>query len=105
VTKDAKAERHVVVIARPVGSNWARVLCGVLVDRTGDAATLTNCRQALYYARESGGELGLAAHGPRGECRITAAVSRVEVTGVGFVADCSEAAVTAWRDAPVYAGK
>lgn len=97
---EAKSSRYVVVVARPPGSNWARVVAGVLVEQQADRVVISEARQALYYAKESNGEVGLASNGPRGECRITAPIPRLELTGVGLVADCTEAAATAWRTAP-----
>ena len=101
----SKKDRIVVVVARQATGSWARVAYGTLVEQTEARVVLKQCRQALYYARESGGEFGLAAHGPRGECRISAVVELAELYGPGLVMDCSEAAITAWRNAPVFAGK
>jgi hypothetical protein len=103
VTMETKSKRYVVVIARAPNSNWARVLFGTMVDKFGsDGLILEDARQALYYDSKSGGEVGLAVIGPRGESRITGTVSRIEVAGVGFVADCSAEAVEAWTKAPVW---
>lgn len=98
--KSSKTERYVVVVARAPNSNWARVLAGTLESGGLGQAVLRDVRQALYYGKESNGEVGLAVHGPRGNSRITAPVSRLEVDGVGFVADCTEAARAAWQSAP-----
>lgn len=103
-SKAVKQERFVVVISRPNGSNWARVIAGALAEQTADRVILTNARQALYYGRESGGEIGLAVHGPKGQSRISGTAPRVELMAPHFVADCTEAAAAAWRDAPVFGG-
>lgn len=94
------AKRYVVVVARPNGSSWARVVAGTLVESGNGRVVLTDARQALYYGRESNGEVGLATNGPRGDSRITAPAPRVELDGVGFLADCTEAARAAWQSAP-----
>jgi len=96
-----KAERYVVAIARAPNSNWARVCFGTLAEQTSDLVVLTDARQALYYDGKTGGEFGLAAHGPRGDCRITATIGRAEMSGFsGLLMDCSGAAVEAWKKAP-----
>jgi ethanolamine utilization protein EutA (predicted chaperonin) len=100
-----KEGRQVVVISRQAAGNWARVVQGTLIECSETRAVLTNARQALYYSRASGGEFGLASLGPGIESRISAPVPRAEMFGVGAVMDCTETAVTAWRTAPVYAGK
>jgi len=102
--KPSTAPRRVVVFARAPGASWSRVVFGTLIKSRSDYVVLADARQALYYGRESGGELGLAHFGPRGETRVTAPVSRVEVRGVGMMADCSSAACGKWTSAPFYEG-
>lgn len=97
--KTAKA-KQVVVISKPVGSNWARVLQGTLVeyDRKSGHVVLEGARQALYYGRESGGEVGLAVKGPAGDSRVGPKLpGRCEVPGVVLVADCTAEACAAWE--------
>ena len=97
------ADRYVVAITRAPNSNWARVCFGKLAEQTADKVTLTDARQALYYDGQTGGEFGLAAHGPRGECRITAPVARAELSAfAGLLMDCAPAAVEAWTKAPTW---
>lgn len=98
-------KKQVVIVARAPNSNWARVVQGALADRTGDTAILENARQALYYGQGSSGEFGLAVKGPSSDSRISPVVPRAEILGVGLILDCTEAALTAWRDAPVYVGR
>lgn len=92
--------KQVVVVAKPSGSNWARVLQGKLVeyDRSTGHAVLESARQALYYGRESQGELGLAVNGPKGDSRVGPRVpGRVDVPGVVLVAECTPEAKQAWE--------
>ena|GEM_PF-4705464 len=42
----------------------------------GQPIVLTNARMVLFWDAKCGGLLGLAANGPKGETRITAAVAR-----------------------------
>jgi hypothetical protein len=98
-------KRYVVAIARAPNSNWARVVFGRLVEQRERFVALADARQALYYDSKTGGELGLAAGGPLGACRITDAVELVELSGFeGLLMNCSADAVEGWLKAPVYRG-
>jgi len=64
------------------GSNGKAVIIGD-VDAApvpGEPVDLQNARMVLYWARECGGLLGLAATGPAEDTRITHAVPRVVET-------------------------
>ncbi|QSQ14021.1 DUF6948 domain-containing protein [Myxococcus landrumensis] len=101
-TKKQTQNRKVVVVAKPVGSNWARVMYGTLVehDLASGTAVLEGARQALFYGRESGGEVGLAAVGPSKDSRLSpVAPGRSELAGVVLVTDATPEAVTAWSRA------
>ncbi|MBZ4371501.1 hypothetical protein [Corallococcus sp. AS-1-6] len=100
--KKAAKAKQVVVISRTPGSNWARVLQGALIeyDRKGGHAVLEGARQALYYGKDSCGELGLAVNGPKSGSRVGPKVpGRCEVPGVSLVVDCTAEAVKAWESA------
>ncbi len=106
----AKMQREVVVVARTPGTNWARVLQGKLVSERECAdgtsrVVLQGARQADYYGRGSGGEIGLAVIGPKGDSRIGPTnVGFTTVAGASLISDASPAAVEAWRSAPVWSG-
>jgi len=91
-------QRKVVVVAKPVGSNWARVLYGTLVehDRASGTAVLSGARQALFYGRESGGEVGLAVNGPSKDSRLSPVAPTAEVSGVALIVDATPEASAAW---------
>lgn len=83
------------------GANGRAVLIGDVETEPvpGDAVRLTDARMVLYWDRECGGLLGLAAAGPKGGTRITAAVPViVETSWQEFVVLTDEAAegVGAW---------
>ena len=61
------------------GPNGRAVLIGnVEFDPVpGEAVRLTDARMVLYWSEDCGGLLGLAAKGPKGATRITAAVPSV----------------------------
>lgn len=89
------------------------VCCGpngraVLVGRSetepiaGQAFSLMDARMVLYWDRACGGLLGLAAKGPKGDTRITAAVRRHgdECARQWLeVSDAAAAAIDGWRAA------
>jgi hypothetical protein len=102
---EKKLKRYVVAVVKAPNSNWARVVFGELVAQKEKLVVLAKARQALYYDSKTGGELGLAATGPAGNCRITGTVGRVELSGFeGLLMDCDEAAIAAWKEASVYRG-
>lgn len=95
-----KAAKKVVVFSRAPNSSWARILYGTLVsaDATAGVATLKDVRQCLYYSKETGGEVGLAAIGPQAGSRLSPkSTGEVKIAGVGLISDCSEAAIKAWE--------
>lgn len=96
----ATSAKKVVVFARAPNSNWARILYGVLksVDTKAGTATLERTRQCLYYSKETGGEVGLAAIGPQAGSRLSPmAPGELVVFGVGQIAECSASAIAAWE--------
>ncbi len=64
------------------GDNGRAVIVGNVkaLPTKGDPVRLTRARMVLYWARECGGLLGLAASGPKGKTRITAEVSTLVET-------------------------
>jgi hypothetical protein len=60
------------------GTNGRAVLVGESEKEpvAGQPITLTNARMIIYWDAACGGLLGLAANGPKGSTRITAAVER-----------------------------
>lgn len=60
------------------GTNGRAVLVGEseVEPEAGKPFTLNNARMVLYWDQKCGGLLGLAANGPKGSTRITAAVAR-----------------------------
>lgn len=93
-----KAARKVVVFARPPqGGN--RIIYGTLEshDKAAKTAIIADARMCIFYSRETGGELGLAAIGPQAGSRISAVAPRVEVEGVVQIADVSDVARSKWE--------
>ena len=73
------------------------VFFGYLTRDGGDVVTLERARNCMYWTREVGGFLGLAASGPVGLCRIGARVDRITLRDITSVTKCSPAAVEAWE--------
>jgi len=98
--KKSMQPRKVVVISRAKDSSWARIHYGALVehDAVNGTATLDTARQCLFYSRETGGEVGLAAIGPQDGSRLSPmAPGLLHVSGVGTVQDASPAAQAKWE--------
>lgn len=64
-------------------------------------AKLTRARNCLYWSRQCGGFMGLAANGPVGDSRV-GAVADIEIRNITSVSEVSEAAVKVWTDKPVW---
>ena len=83
------------------GANGRAVIIGNVKSepKTGKPVRLTDARMVLYWARECGGLLGLAANGPKGDTRITATVPvLVETVWQEWcaVTDVAAAAIAEW---------
>ncbi len=91
-------KRHYVVCCEPkvVISGWATP-----DEMKKKRPTLTDVRMCVYWTREVGGPMGLAAIGPDSNCRITKAAPtwKIKSTIEGF-GECTEAASKAWRLEP-----
>ena len=67
-------------------------------DETENKAkiTLTDCRNCLYWQKEVGGFLGLAATGPSTDCRVGASAKKVVLHDITSVSHCTAEATAAW---------
>lgn len=77
------------------GTSGRAVLCGYVDELpvAGEPVLLHNARMVLRWDAACGGLLGLAAGGPRGDTRITAAVPRTLETVWQEWVEVAEAAV------------
>ena len=75
------------------------VFFGYAIDTSGDTIKLSRGRCCLYWPAEQKGFIGLAVNGPVKGCRVGPAAD-IELRGVTSVSEATEAAVTAWEDAP-----
>ena len=70
--------------------------------KEGDTnAKLTDARNCIYWSRQCGGFMGLAANGPVGDSRVGATASG-EVRNITSVFDVSEAAEKVWKEKSVW---
>lgn len=61
---------------------------------------LTDCRNCLYWSRDTGGFLGLASHGPTNDCRVgKLAPLPVILHDITSVSHCTPEAAERWKAA------
>lgn len=61
--------------------------------------TITGAKNCIYWSKDCGGFLGLAANGPTNECRIGKRVNEVTLYKITSVTPVDEKAVKAWESA------
>lgn len=61
---------------------------------------LTSARMCVYWSSATKGVLGLAAGGPRDDCRVTQAIPKLTAYKVTGVIECSPEATEAWEKGP-----
>lgn len=87
-------ERAVLVTTEQRG-----VFFGYAAETGGTTINLRAARNCVYWAPETKGFLGLAAHGPSNNARVGPAAD-IELRNITCVAECTPEAVTAWESAP-----
>lgn len=75
------------------------VFFGYTSDTQGAIIKLRSARNCLYWPAENKGFLGLASMGPVKGARVGPAAD-IELRDITSVAQCTDAAVTAWESAP-----
>ena len=73
------------------------VFFGTLKKSAGTDVTLTDAKMCLYWSKETGGVLGLAAGGPAKGSKLTPAVPSIDLNGVTATMECSADAIAAWE--------
>lgn len=66
----------------------------------GKHVQLKDARNCLCWSKKVRGFLGLASHGPIGDCRIGPKVDIPQLRDVTCVAQCTPEAVECWESAP-----
>lgn len=86
---------------RPVVVTTAHrgVFFGYAEDTSGDTIKLRRARNCIYWPAGNKGFLGLARGGPAKGARVGPAAD-IELRDITCVADCTEAAASAWEAAP-----
>ncbi len=66
-------------------------------DRTKDPLDVSQCRNCIYWSKETKGFLGLSSTGPAKGSRVGPAAALVTLKGITSVSDASPEAVKAWE--------
>ncbi len=69
-------------------------------DETPAEIILTDARNAVYWSQSVQGVLGLAANGPKKDCRIGPAIPELALWKITAVMACTSEAVAAWEGQP-----
>ncbi len=72
----------------------------VKADSTPEKIVLTEARNAVYWSQSTHGVLGLAATGPKKDCRIGPAIPELTLWRITAVLACTAEAVSAWEASP-----
>lgn len=75
------------------------VFFGYATETSGTTIKLRAARNCIYWPSEQKGFLGLASEGPIKGSRVGPAAD-IEVRDITCVAECTEAAASAWERAP-----
>jgi len=89
-----KKERAVLVTTSHKG-----VFFGFAKDTDGDTIHLRAARLCIYWSSDLRGFMGLASHGPNGNCKIGPAAD-IEVRSITSVSEVTDAAAKKWTEAP-----
>lgn len=77
------------------------VFFGYATKTDGHTVKLTNARNCIYWSRQCGGFMGLAANGPVGDSRVGARAD-IEVRNVTSVTEVTDSAAKVWNEKPVW---
>jgi len=73
------------------------VFYGYATDTNGETIKLTSARNCLYWSRECGGFMGLAANGPVGDSRVGAKAD-IEIRNITSVTEVAPGAAKVWDE-------
>ncbi len=73
------------------------VFFGYATDTSGETIKLTSARNCLYWSRECGGFMGLAANGPVGDSRVGAKAD-IEIRNITSVTEVTPVAAKVWDE-------
>lgn len=90
--KEKVKERAVVVTTEHRG-----VFFGYAENTDGDPIKLKRARLCVSWSSDLRGFLGLASHGPNGNCRISRPVPEIELRKITSVMEATPEAVAAWE--------
>jgi hypothetical protein len=84
-----------------VTTKFRGVFFGYAGDTSGDTIKLTRARNCIYWSKETGGFMGLAATGPANGSKIGARAD-IELREITSVLEATTEAAAAWEAAPVH---
>jgi hypothetical protein len=77
------------------------VFFGYAGKTNGSTIQLFNARNCLYWSKECGGFMGLAANGPVGDSRVGAKAD-IEIRNITSVSEVTADAAKVWNDKAVW---
>lgn len=77
------------------------VFFGYATKTDGETIKLARARNCLYWSRQCGGFMGLAANGPIGDSRV-GAVADIEIKNITSISEVTEAAAKVWNEKAVW---
>lgn len=82
-----------------VTTEFRGVFFGFVKDdkNTPDKITLTDVRNCIYWSRDIGGFLGLAAIGPSSECKVGTKVPELTLYKITSITPVTDEAVKKWN--------
>jgi hypothetical protein len=69
-------------------------------DSEKDPLRVENVQMCVYWSTGVQGVLGLAATGPKKDCKVTKPAPAGTIKGITMVTECSAEAVKAWKAQP-----
>jgi hypothetical protein len=75
------------------------VFFGYAAETSGETISLRAARLCVYWSADLRGFMGLASHGPNGNCKIGPAAN-IELRDITAVVEVSPAAAEKWEKAP-----
>lgn len=84
-----------------ITTEFRGVFFGYVKDdkKSPDKITLTGARNCIYWSRDCGGFLGLAANGPTKDCRIGTRADELTVYKITSITPVNDSAIKKWEAA------
>ena len=83
-----------------VTTEFRGVFFGCLTFRSDNVVELLDCRNCVFWSKETKGFIGLAVTGPTPGSRVGPAAAKTELRGVTSITECTDEAIARWESAP-----